>query len=253
MTTFNLKDLNLEEKLTLDHWQDPFLRFYFQIANKSSQIDLLRKKDKFLIDLFAKIMAFILIIIFFPIFLFVSLGIMLSMPGKIFYKQVRVGKDGKLFKVIKFRSMFQDAEKQTGHVLSWQGDPRITRFGKFLRKSHLDELPQLFNVLMGDMSFIGPRPERPEFTKSFQNHIKDYSKRHTVKPGITGLAQICCGYDAHAKEKLRYDLMYINTQHIFILDLLIIYHTARKMLFMQPTAGVTASLVQAKGGINVSR
>ncbi|MCO4755276.1 MAG: sugar transferase [Bacteriovoracaceae bacterium] len=209
-------------------WVDPGFKWYFQ-TQAGSDVEF------HLIDRFC---AFALLILFSPILAAVSIGIKVFMPGPILFKQTRVGRNGKLFDVLKFRSMIDKAEESTGHTLSWEGDPRITVFGKFLRKSHLDEFPQLLNVLKGDMVFIGPRPERPEFTLVFEKEIEDYEKRHLVEPGITGLAQIACGYDAPAQEKLTYDLMYIAHRRSVLLNLLIAYHTAKKMLLMRSTANI---------------
>ena len=215
-------------------WADPALRNFFKEAKVDAELD----KISYAKEVFDRCLALALIIAFTPFFLFVVIGIMITMPGKILFKQTRVGKDGKLFKVLKFRSMIENAESTTGHTLSWDGDPRITAFGNFLRKSHLDELPQLINVLNGDMYFIGPRPERPEFTSKYDLEISNYSKRHIVKPGITGLAQISCVYDATAEEKLKYDIMFIAQRNSVVLNTLIAFHTARKMVFMKATAGV---------------
>lgn len=219
---------------SVKEWADPALRNFFKDAKVDAQLD----KSNYPKEIFDRFLAFTLIILALPFILFVVIGIMITMPGKILFKQTRVGKDGKLFKVLKFRSMVENAEEATGHTLSWEGDPRITAFGNFLRKSHLDELPQLLNVLKGDMYFIGPRPERPEFTNIYDIEIPNYSKRHMVKPGITGLAQISCVYDATAEEKLKYDMMFVAQRNSVVLNTLIAFHTARKMLFMKATAGV---------------
>lgn len=182
---------------------------------------------------FSKFLAASLLILSSPILLLVAIGVKISTPGNVFYKQVRVGKDGRTFSIYKFRSMITGAEKSTGHTLSWDGDPRVTKFGEFLRTSHLDELPQLFNVIKGDMLFIGPRPERPEFTEKFETIYVNYNKRHSVKPGITGLSQIILTYDVDIQEKLRIDLLYIEHQDSVILKSLIILFTINKMLFLK--------------------
>lgn len=210
-------------------WADPGFRWFFKRVSSEGVEQL---------DLLSRAYALSLLIAFAPVLLFVYLGIKITMPGPALFRQTRVGKNGKLFEVLKFRSMVADAEKSTGHTLSWEGDPRVTPFGQFLRKSHLDELPQLLNVLKGDMVFIGPRPERPEFTVTFEKEIPNYGKRHAVKPGITGLAQIACGYNAPAKEKLEYDLSYIAFKESVLLNLLIAYHTAKKMVFLRSTANI---------------
>ncbi|MBC7538429.1 MAG: sugar transferase [Bacteriovorax sp.] len=179
---------------------------------------------------FEAFFAVTLLIVFAPIMLIVSLAIKLTMGGDVFYSQVRVGKSGKNFNIFKFRSMIENAEATTGPMLSTINDPRVTRLGKFLRASHFDELPQLFNVVLGEMSFVGPRPERPEFVVIFETEISDYRRRREVKPGITGLAQVCLPYDAKAHEKLEYDLFYINNKSSILFNVIISYYTAIKML-----------------------
>lgn len=149
----------------------------------------------------------------------------------VFYRQNRVGRNGRLFKVVKFRSMCTDAER---HGAQWaaKDDPRVTRVGGFIRKVRIDELPQLWNVLQGDMSFVGPRPERPEFVTDLQRKIPYYSLRHRVDPGITGWAQVRYPYgssERDAKEKLQYDLYYIKNYSLF-LDLAIIFQTVQVIL-----------------------
>lgn len=215
-------------------WADPVFKLYF----KNAIIDSKVYRVNYFKEVFSRILALLVLIAFAPILALIVVGIHYTMPGKIFYRQTRVGKNGRLFDVLKFRSMVENAEAQTGHTLSWDGDPRITKFGAFLRKSHLDELPQLINVLKGDMYFIGPRPERPEFTNEYEQTIRGYADRHSVKPGITGLAQIACKYDATAQEKLKFDLMYISRRDSIVLNFLIAWHTSMKMLFMRSTANI---------------
>lgn len=177
-----------------------------------------------------KILAAVMIVFLLPIFLITFIFIRLSMGKGVFFKQERVGKNGSLFIIYKFRTMINDAESLTGAILSSKNDPRVTSLGKILRASHVDELPQLINVLNGDMSFVGPRPERPEFVDQFQNEIEGYQSRHDVRPGITGLAQICLPYDATAKEKLQYDKYYINNRQSVLFNLIISCYTGLKMI-----------------------
>lgn len=153
--------------------------------------------------------------------------------GPIFYRQVRVGENWRLFQLIKFRSMRVDAEADGVARWAQKNDDRVTSIGAFLRKTRIDELPQLFNVLKGDMSFVGPRPERPVFVEKLSVQIPFYAERHRVKPGITGWAQICHAYGASeedAQQKLQYDLYYVKNYSLF-LDLLILLQTAEVVLW----------------------
>jgi sugar transferase (PEP-CTERM system associated) len=151
----------------------------------------------------------------------------------VLYRQRRVGQHGRVFDVMKFRSMGVDAEKPGEARWATANDPRVTRVGSFIRKTRLDELPQLFNVLRGDMSFVGPRPERPEFVEHLEQTIPYYRERHTVKPGITGWAQLCYPYGASEKdalEKLQYDLYYVKNRSL-VFDLAIIVQTVEVVLW----------------------
>jgi exopolysaccharide biosynthesis polyprenyl glycosylphosphotransferase len=169
------------------------------------------------------------LIVWSPVLLFVAVVIKLSSRGPVFYRQERVGKGGRSFELIKFRTMIRDAEKDTGATFSSPDDPRVTSIGRLLRRSSLDELPQLLNVLKGDMSFVGPRPERPEFVRDFLKEVAGYGERHKVKPGITGLAQVRAYYHTRAENKLKYDLAYIYN-YSFSMDLLILLETLKVIL-----------------------
>ena len=147
----------------------------------------------------------------------------------VFYFQERVGRDGERFRLRKLRTMRSDAEESTGAVLSSKDDPRVTRIGRWLRSLRIDEIPQLFNVLRGEMSLVGPRPERPEFVSRFEREIPGYALRFTVRPGLTGFAQISGEYETHAEIKLRYDLAYINNWSL-ALDLVLIARTVPVVL-----------------------
>jgi exopolysaccharide biosynthesis polyprenyl glycosylphosphotransferase len=160
-----------------------------------------------------------------PIILIFAVIIKLETPGPAFFLQERVGLHGKYFKVIKLRSMGVDAEKN-GAQWATKNDPRVTKVGAFIRKTRIDELPQLFNVLKGDMSLVGPRPERPMFTAQFNEEIPGFIDRLQVKPGITGWAQVNGGYDITPREKLELDRYYINNMS-FVLDLKIIVKTIK--------------------------
>ncbi len=187
------------------------------------------RKIKRLMDI---IISSAILIIFSPIWLLIALAIRLESPGPILYKQQRVGKDGKIFTIYKFRSMVHGAESETGPRWAARQDPRVTRVGKIIRKPRLDEVPQFFNVLKGEMSLIGPRPERPYFVEKFKNQIPFYTHRLKVQPGITGWAQIKGEYDTsleNVKTKLQYDLFYLENMSLRM-DLKILLNTIYVML-----------------------
>lgn len=196
---FNSTDALLNTPASLKNFKEPFLKRPFDF-----------------------IVSLIGIVISLPLWILIGLLILLEGRGPIFYAQCRVGKNGKLFKVRKFRSMMKDAEKQTGAVWASENDLRITKVGRVLRATAMDELPQLLSILIGDMSFVGPRPERPELVTSFNREIQNYHTRRRVRPGLTGVAQIFGKYDTPPQHKLKYDLLYIKKQS-FSLDLKLIF------------------------------
>ncbi len=151
-----------------------------------------------------------------PLWMISSLAIRLEDGGPIFYRQIRLGEGGGAFHVLKFRSMVMDAERRSGPVWASESDHRVTRVGRILRATALDELPQLWNIFKGDMSFVGPRPERPEFVYRFRQEIGGYDERFRVRPGLTGMAQIYGQYDTPPRDKLRYDLLYIKNQSAWL-------------------------------------
>jgi exopolysaccharide biosynthesis polyprenyl glycosylphosphotransferase len=178
------------------------------------------------------LLALIGLVLAVPLMAMVATALRFSSTGPVLYSQSRVGKDGKPFTIHKFRSMRVDAEAQTGAVWATAGDPRVTKVGRFLRRTRLDELPQLWHVLTGDMSFVGPRPERPEFVANLTTQIPFYGQRHTVRPGLTGWAQIRHGYGASmadAQEKLQFDLFYIKNMS-FAFDIFIVLETVKTIL-----------------------
>jgi sugar transferase (PEP-CTERM system associated) len=178
------------------------------------------------------LLALTLTILTLPLIPVIVLLIILTSPGPVLYRQKRVGLRGRIFDCFKFRTMKCDAEADSGPTWASDDDPRITRFGKFLRRSRLDEIPQIWNVLRGDMAFVGPRPERPEFVAKLGQEIPYYNVRHAARPGITGWAQINYGYGSsveEAKEKLRFDLYYIRNISV-MLDLLIVFYTLRAVI-----------------------
>lgn len=179
------------------------------------------------------VLSLVGMILLLPVWTIVAFLVRCDSSGSIFFRQIRVGEREVPFTIYKFRTMRQDAEKETGAVWATENDVRITKVGKFLRKTRLDEFPQLFNVLKGEMSLVGPRPERPEFVEQLNEKIPYYPTRHFMKPGVTGWAQICYPYgasDEDALEKLRYDLYYIKNYTV-LFDVLIILETVKVVLF----------------------
>lgn len=195
-------------------------------------ISPMRRVTKRAFDL---VIAFLMTLVTWPVMLLTALAIRLeSGPGvPILYRQERVGENGKVFRLIKFRSMGVDAERDGVARWASKDDDRVTKVGRFIRKARLDELPQLWNVLRGDMSFVGPRPERPQFVDEFNTRIGYYALRHSVKPGLTGWAQLRYSYGSSfedAEEKLKYDLFYVKN-HNFVFDLAILVQTVEVVFF----------------------
>jgi len=190
---------------------------------------LLFKRGKRYFDIISAILG---VILFFPLGLVIGILIKMDSEGPIFYEQERIGKDGRVFKLKKFRSMRKDAEKGNP-VWAMAEDNRVTKVGRIIRKLRFDEIPQLVNVIKGEMSIVGPRPERPFFVKKLEREIPYYFQRHSVKPGITGWAQLCYPYGASkedALEKLKYDLYYIKNISL-IFDLTIILETIKVVIW----------------------
>lgn len=188
------------------------------------------KNTKRLLDL---ILSAVGLALLFPLFLITPVLIVIDSRGPVFFRQKRVGKDGKVYRLLKFRSMRDNAESYTGPVWAQTDDDRITRVGKIIRKTRIDEIPQIFNVIKGDMSIVGPRPERPFFVKRLEENVPYYSLRLCVKPGITGWAQIKYSYGASIQDslkKLQFDIYYLKNVSMF-LDLLIIFETIKVVLF----------------------
>lgn len=205
-------------------------QWFLTAMNKSfPTLDYVFKR---LIDIVFGLLGFLVLALILP---FVALAIYLDSPGPIFYRQERLGLRGKPFWVFKFRSMVPDAEKVGQAKWAVKGDPRVTRIGRFMRLTRIDEIPQVLNILRGEMSVVGPRPERPQFVEQLEQEIPYYRTRLSVKPGLTGWAQVKYRYGASVEDamiKLKYDLFYIKNQSI-ILDLLIIFRTIGVVLFMK--------------------
>ena len=216
----NLNDILLYSSKVINISDKPF----FEI----SKVNLI-EEEKFLKRLIDIILSLLFLIILSPLFIIIPLLIKLTSKGRVFYIQERVGENGKNFNLIKFRTMIEGAEDLTGPVLSSEKDKRVTLIGKFLRKTHLDEIPQFINVIKGEMSIVGPRPERPEFFEKIEKEIPHFAYRVRLKPGITGLAQILGKYDTTPEEKIKYDLIYISNWSPFF-DFYILLLTIKKII-----------------------
>ncbi|MBA3315019.1 MAG: sugar transferase [Planctomycetota bacterium] len=200
----------------------------FAVTGDSVIVQPLHKRYVWVKPLIEYPLAVVISLFAIPIVLIAALATKITSSGPCFFRQTRVGLNGREFQVVKIRTMVVDAEALTGPVWSLSGDPRITRLGRFLRASHIDEFPQLLNVLRGEMSLIGPRPERPEFVAQLEWQMEHYSQRLNVRPGITGLAQMLLPPDSDTESvriKLKHDLYYVRHMSL-LLDLKILVHTA---------------------------
>lgn len=216
----------ITQRLLLDYFEKDFNIFFSFSRNNQNKLYLIVSR---LFDILVSIIGLIIGLMILPL---IIIGNMIANRGNLIYYQERVGKNGRTFKIYKFRTMVKNAEK-SGAVFATKYDNRVTKFGKILRKTRLDEIPQFINVLIGDMAFIGPRPERPFFVESLQKEISFYDTRHIVKPGLTGWAQVNYNYGSTIEDsfvKLQYDLFYIKHRSIFM-DINIIIKTLSTVLF----------------------
>lgn len=212
------------------HLQLDSLNASWMILGDGFHQGMLRDTIKRMFDV---VMSLVLLSLALPVMVLTALAIKLESPGPVFYRQERVGQHGRPFTIFKFRSMRADAERDGKPRWAQANDDRTTRVGRFIRKTRIDELPQTFNVFMGDMSFVGPRPERPYFVADLNQQIPYYGVRHTIKPGITGWAQVRHQYGASVEdaiEKLQYDLYYVKNHSLF-LDLMILLQTVQVVLW----------------------
>ena len=235
-----LLDMKLNQGVRFDHLASVYEDYTGKIAvenlrpswmifsegfNKSRSLEVVKRT----LDV---VMAAGGLIVAAPVMGVVALAVRLSSPGPVVFHQRRVGKDGRIFTIHKFRTMRADAEAETGAVWARVDDPRVTQLGRLLRRTRLDELPQLWNVLAGEMSFVGPRPERPEFVESLTAQVRFYGQRHVVRPGLTGWAQVRHSYGASvddALQKLQYELFYIKHMSVSF-DLFILVETVKTVL-----------------------
>ncbi len=172
-----------------------------------------------------------------PLMLLLSILIKSTSPGPVIFSQERVGFRNRIFTLYKLRTMIDHAEDQSGPVFSTEEDDRVTPVGRFLRATRLDELPQIYNVLRGDLSIVGPRPERPYFVQLFQEEMPEYNLRHLVKPGITGLAQVAGHYATNTRDKLRYDLYYVS-DYSLLMDFRIVLLTIPTLINREAARGL---------------
>jgi len=226
-TNGNRNMLSVAEKVQKFSWRLKYLPHF--IPPEESRDDHWYARAKVVIDY---AVAILLLPFALPVIALAALLVKLTSKGSAFYVQVRLGQHGRPYRLYKIRTMIHDCERHTGARWSTPGDPRITRFGRFLRNTHLDELPQLFNVLRGHMSLVGPRPERPELIPSLEEAIPGYRQRLLIKPGVTGLAQVQLPADtstATVRRKLSYDLYYVRRYNLW-LDMRLLACTALKVI-----------------------
>jgi sugar transferase (PEP-CTERM system associated) len=235
-----LLDMKINNGVRFDHLASVYEQYTGKIAVENLRPSWLIFSEGFVksrvLSLFKRLsdiaFAVLGLVLAAPLMVLAALAVRLSSPGGALYTQTRVGQDGRPFSIYKFRSMRSDAEALTGAVWSTTNDPRVTRVGRFIRRTRLDELPQLWNVLIGDMSFVGPRPERPEFVSSLTQQIPYYGQRHVVRPGLTGWAQIRHRYGSSvddAMQKFQYELFYIKHMSPAF-DLFIVLETVKTVL-----------------------
>lgn len=223
-SVFKLGSESVRGQVDIDHFDSSDLT-----AAKSVRRAGVPRASKRLLDL---VLAYSILIFLAPLLILTVIAIRLDSKGPILYRQTRVGLDGRPFRIFKFRSMRIDAEKD-GAQWAKTNDDRVTRVGRFIRKVRIDEIPQALNIIANEMSFVGPRPERPEFVELLQQEIPNYQERHFVKPGLTGWAQVNFEYGDSiddAREKLKYDLYYIKHFSV-LLDIVIVLKTVRVALF----------------------
>jgi sugar transferase (PEP-CTERM system associated) len=226
----NVIDLSSFFERETGHVQLNSLNTSWMVYSEGFRRNAMREVVKRIFDV---VVSLTLLMLTLPVMLVTALAILIDDGLPILYRQSRVGECGQNFKVLKFRSMRIDAEKDGVARWAQKNDNRVTRVGRFIRTTRIDELPQIFNVLKGDMSFVGPRPERPQFVTELTRQISYYPSRHSVKPGITGWAQIRYPYGASvedAMKKLQYDLYYVKN-HTLFLDLVVLFQTAQVVLF----------------------
>ncbi|MCC2165119.1 sugar transferase [Brotaphodocola catenula] len=223
-----ISDILLRSSVELNLFDSPLL------LSRNTGLQIEQEFCKRAMDIVGSLIAVILTA---PFFLIIAISIKLTDGGPVIYKQTRLTKDGKTFEIFKFRTMIQDAEKYSGAVLASEHDPRILPVGRLLRATRLDELPQIYNILRGEMSIVGPRPERPELAEEIEKEIPEFSYRLKVKAGLTGYAQVYGKYNTTSYDKLKLDLTYIRNYSLF-LDLKLIIMTPKIMFMKEATEGV---------------